>query len=140
MNIPLLSEFLISRDTLWVYKEHRRLFTSNKGGILPLLEYIETLGLDHKQIIVFDRVVGNAAALLLVKAAADKVHSPLGSKLAVKTLSSYGIKCDFTETVQYIQNRNRDDMYPMERLSLDKGPEEFFDLIRKRCEGQSNNC
>jgi hypothetical protein len=132
MSTLSFHEFLVSSDSLWVYKEDRCLFTSNKGGILPLLEYIEILAPHHRRIIIFDKVVGNAAALLSVKATAKEVYSPLGSELAVKTLCKYDIKYHFTETVPYIQNHNRDDMCPMETLSIDKSPEEFFELARKQ--------
>lgn len=131
MNTSLFNEFLISGDTLWVYKGDRQLFTSNKRGILPLLEYIETFVPHHKQIIIFDKIVGNAAALLSVKAASKEVHSPLGSELAAKTLSKYGIKYNFTKTVPYIQNRGKYDACPMERLSVGKSPEEFLEAVRK---------
>ena len=132
MSTPSLHEFSVSSDSLWVYKDGRCLFTSSKGGILPLLEYIETLAPYHRQIIIFDKVVGNAAALLSVKAAAKEVYSPLGSELALKTLCKYDIKYNLSETVPYIQNRDRDGICPMEKLSIDKSPEEFFELARKQ--------
>lgn len=130
MNTPLFREFLKSGNSLWVYKDGRSLFTSSKGGILPLLEYIETLAPHHRQITIFDKVVGNAAALLSVKAAVEEINSPLGSELAVKTLRDYDIKYHFSETAPYIINRSQDDMCPMERLSLDKDPDEFYTAIK----------
>ena len=130
MNTPLFREFLKSGNSLWVYKDGRSLFTSSKGGILPLLEYIETLAPHHRQITIFDKVVGNAAALLSVKAAVEEINSPLGSELAVKTLRDYDIKYHFSETAPYIINRSQDDMCPMEKLSLDKDPDEFYTAIK----------
>jgi hypothetical protein len=132
MNTRLFREFLESGNSLWVYKDGRRLFTSSRSGILPLLEYIETLAPNHSQITVFDKVVGNAAALLSVKAAVEEVYSPLGSELAVKTLRDYDIECHFIVTVPYIQNRSQDDMCPMEKLSIDRSPEEFFELASEQ--------
>jgi len=76
--------------------------------------------------------VGNAAALLSVKAAVEEVYSPLGSELAAKTLRDYDVKYHFSETAPYIQNRSQDDMCPMEKLSIDKSPEEFFELASKQ--------
>jgi len=132
MNKRLFSEFLKSGNSLWVYKDGRHLFTSSKSGILPLLEYIETLAPHHRQITIFDKVVGNAAALLSVKAAVEEINSPLGSELAAKTLSDYDIKYHFSETAPYIKNRSQDDMCPMEKLSIDRSPEEFFELASKQ--------
>ena len=126
MNRHTFNEFLTSRDTLRVYKESRLLFASGKKRLLPLLEYIDKLTPCEKEVIVFDRVVGNAAALLLRKIFCYEVYSPLGSQLAARTLDSSGISYHFTETVPYIQNQSQQDMCPMEKLSLNKSPEEFY--------------
>jgi len=130
MYTPLFNEFLLSADSLQVYKDSQLLFSSPKDRLLPLLEYIERLAPHHRQVVVFDKVMGNAAALLSVEANCQEVYSPLGSQLAVKTLEKYGIKYHITEIVPYIQQPNREDMCPMEKLSLDKGPEEFYKVIR----------
>jgi hypothetical protein len=132
MNTRLFREFLESSNSLWVYKDGRRLFASSKSGILPLLEYIGTRAPPHRQITIFDKVVGNAAALLSIKAAVEEVYSPLGSELAAKTLRDYDVKYHFSEMAPYIQNRSQDDMCPMEKLSLDRSPEEFFELASEQ--------
>jgi len=126
MNRHTFNEFLTSRDTLRVYKESRLLFASGKKRLLPLLEYIDKLTPYEKEVFVFDRVVGNAAALLLKKIFCHEVYSPLGSQHAARTLDSSGISYHFTETVPYIQNQSQQDMCPMEKLSLNKSPEEFY--------------
>ncbi len=126
MSRHTFNEFLTSRDTLRVYKESRLLFASGKKRLLPLLEYIDKLTPYEKEVIVFDRVVGNAAALLLTKIFCHEVYSPLGSQHAARTLDSSDISYHFTETVPYIQNQSQQDMCPMEKLSLNKSPEEFY--------------
>jgi len=130
MYTALFNEFLVSADSLQVYKDSQLLFSSSKDRLLPLLEYIERLAPHHRQVVAFDKVMGNAAALLSVEANCQEVYSPLGSQLAVKTLEKYGIKHHITEIVPYIQQPNGEDMCPMEKLSLDKGPEEFYEVIR----------
>ena len=130
MYTPLFNEFLLSADSLQVYKDSQLLFSSSKDRLLPLLEYIERLAPYHRQVVVFDKVMGNAAALLSVEANCQEVYSPLGSQLAVKTLEKYGIKYHITEIVPYIQQPNGEDMCPMEKLSLNKGPEEFYEVIK----------
>ena len=74
--------------------------------------------------------IGNAAALLSVEAHCQEIYSPLGSELATKTLDRYGIKYHLIEIVPYIQSSDRQDMCPMEKLSLDKVPEEFYQIMR----------
>ena len=126
------NEFLASNDTLRVYQEGRLVFASGKERLLPLMEYIDKFAPYEKDVTVFDRIVGNAAALLLKKVFCREVHSALGSELAAKTLSSFGISYHFAETVPYIQNNTGDDMCPMEKLSLNKDPEEFYQALRER--------
>jgi len=122
----LFSEFLVSNDKLQVYSGDRLIFTSSKDGLLSLLEYMARFSPLKKDVTVFDRVVGNAAALLLKRISCGEVYSPLGSELAVKTLRRFGIDYHFTEVVPYIRGRGQQDMCPMEKLSLGKSPEEFY--------------
>ena len=129
MYARLFNRFLTGSDTLQVYKGSKLLFASNKDRLLPLLEYIDRFAHYH-QVVIFDKIMGNAAALLAVKASCREVYSPLGSQLAIKTLDKYHIKYHLTETVPYIQKANGEDMCSMEKLSMNRDPEEFYELIR----------
>ena len=124
------SEFLTSSNTLQVYEDVRLIFASSKDRLLPLLEYIREFGSQHQQVVIFDKIMGNAAALLSVKISCREVYSPLGSQLAVKTLDKYGIKCYLVKVVPYIQKPDGEAMCPMEKLSIDKEPEEFYKAVR----------
>jgi len=128
----LFNDFLISGDTFRVYKDSKLLFTSNRGGLLPLCEYINRFVPHHQWVVVFDKIMGNAAALLCVKATCLEVYSPLASQSAIKTLDKYGIRYHFTKIVPYIQQPHSKEMCPMETLSIDKGPSEFYEIIRRQ--------
>jgi hypothetical protein len=130
MDTHLFNEFLISSDTLQVYKGDRLIFRSNKDRLLPLLEYIDRFAPYNQEVEIYDKIMGNAAALLSVKASCRKVYSPLGSELAIKTLSNYDVEYHLTEIVPHIQNRSQEDMCPMEKLSINKSPEEFYEAVR----------
>jgi len=131
MGTSLFNDFLISADTLWVYDGDRLLFTSNKDGLQPLLEYIDRIVPYQNEIKIFDKIMGNAAALLSVKADCRKVYSPLGSQLAIKTLGDYNAEYHFIKIVPYIQNREGEGMCPMEKLSINKSPDEFYETVRR---------
>jgi hypothetical protein len=133
MYNDLFEEFLVSGATLWVYQDKQLIFSSMKDRLLPLLEYIEQFP-DLQQIVIFDKIMGNAAALLSIKAHCQEVHSPLGSMLAVRTLDRYRIKYYFVETVPCILKNDRLDMCPMEKISMKTGPEEFYQLMAKKLE------
>ena len=124
-------EFLSSKDTLRVYQDSRLLFSSSQDRVVPLLEYIDKFATNHTQVVIFDKIMGNAAALLSVKANSREVFSPLGSQLAIKTLENYNIKYHLTQVVPYIQKASGEDMCPMERLSIGKDPEEFYQAIKE---------
>ena len=134
MYARLFNRFLMASDTLQVYKGSKLLFASNKDRLLPLLEYIDMFAHYH-QVVIFDKIMGNAAALLAVKAGCREVYSPLGSRFAIKTLDKYHIKYHLTETAPYIQKANGEDMCPMEKLSMNRTPEEFYELIRNATKG-----
>lgn len=134
----LFHEFVAHDDTLRVYEGDKLVFSSRKDRLLPLMEYLGRFAPEHKGVVIFDKIIGNAAALLAVKAQCREAFSPLGSEIAAQTLQEYGITYHFTRTVPTIQRADGEDMCPMEKLSLGKGPEEFYqtmvDIIRKAAE------
>ena len=127
----LYEEFLAGGDSLQVYQGDKLVFASEADGLLPLVEYLENCAAGYRRVVMFDKIMGNAAALLSVKADCCEVFNPLGSQLAVKTLERYGIAYHIDEIVPYIQRPGQEEMCPMEKLSLDKDPEEFYEAVRK---------
>lgn len=136
----LFARFVNSSDTFRVYHKGKLIFKSKKDRLIPLLEYIDTFVPQVQGVVIFDRIVGNAAALLLKKAFCLEIYSPLGSEFAARTLSEQGIKYHFSRTVPYIINKAGDDICPMEKLSLGKNTEEFFQALcqlRSKPEGRT---
>jgi len=129
LHKSLFGEFLTSKNTLRVYEGSNLIFTSDKDRLLPLVEYIDKLASQHHNVVIFDKIVGRAAALLFIKADCREVYSPLGSQLAIEVLEKYGIKHHLTQIVPCIQKPNKD-MCPLEALSIGKEPEEFYRLIK----------
>ena len=132
MNRQIFKEFAVSEDTLRIYEEATLLFSSKRERLLALLEYIDGFAAHHEGVVILDKVVGNAAAFLAIKAGCREIHSPLGSQNAIETLQKYGIKYYFDRVVPYIEQVNGDDMCPMEKLSLGKDPEEFYTIMKAR--------
>jgi len=120
---------MASNDTLWVYEGDNLVFSSQEDRLRPLMEYIDRFAPAHRGVVIFDKIIGNAAALLAIKAGCQEIFSPLGSELAVKTLERFGIVYHFTRTVPAIRRADGEDMCPMEKLSLGKGPEEFYQTM-----------
>ena len=130
MNNPAYDEFLKSDDTLRIYADSKLVFSSKKERLTALLEYIDSLSVNHQGVTIWDKVVGNAAALLSIKAGGRELYSPLASQLAVITLDKYGIVHRFGNIVSFIRRADGKGMCPMEKLSLDKEPEEFYTAVK----------
>ena len=128
-NNQLFEKFLKTEDTLWICLTGNLLFRSTEKGIAPLLTYLQESPPHPEGVTVFDRVVGNAAALLSKKAFGKKVYSLMGSELAAETLKRLGIAYSFLTVVPYILNQAGDDMCPFEKASIGKSPEEFYELV-----------
>ena len=122
-------------DSMMTYPLHLPSLTILLFCLLPLVDYIDTCVPYESGVTVFDRVVGNAAALLLTRISCREICGELGSKLAAGTLKQYGIRYRFVETVPYIENNRRDGMCPMEELSQNKTPDEFYEALRERISG-----
>ena len=121
--------FLKSGDSVWIISSGRTVFSSQKRGLSPLLNYIEHSPL-MDEVVVLDKVTGNAAALLMKKACCREVLSPLGSELAAETLKKFGIVRNFMKTVPHIINREGNGMCPFEKMSIGKSPDEFYELVK----------
>lgn len=134
MKESLYEKFLKSGDTLWVYHRGKEIFTSKEKFLFPLLDYIDKFLPERKEVMTLDRIMGNAAALLSVKALAVEVWSPLGSKDALTTLDKYEIEQHIFKVVPFIQNNDGTDICPMEKLSVsqDMSPDEFYEAVLER--------
>lgn len=131
MYKPLFDEFLTSNKTLRVYEDGKLIFASDKDRLLPLVEYIDKSASHHRNVVILDKIMGRAAALLCIEADCREVYSPLGSQLAIEVLEQYGINHHLSQIVPCIQKPNQKGMCPMELLSIGKEPEEFYHLIKK---------
>jgi hypothetical protein len=126
----LYKKFLETGIALEVYEGNSLLFASNQEMLAPLLEYIRTIAPRHKDIVVFDKIMGNAAALLCVIAKCKEIYSPLGSDPAIETLEKFGISHHIGSVVPFIKKPNLTELCPMEKISLGKTPEEFYQILK----------
>jgi hypothetical protein len=126
----LFDKFVTSSNTLCVYKGDKLIFSSEKDMLLPLIEYLGKYGSRHRNVVIFDKILGRASALLCVKARCREVYSPLGSQLGADVLAKRGIKYHLTRTVPCIQKPDGTQMCPLEALSIGKDPEEFYQLVK----------
>lgn len=120
--------------SLIIYRGEEVIFSSTSIGMKPLLEAIETLGVEIlRGAIVADKVVGRAAALLIVYMDAAEVHAGVVSATAVEVLRSHGLKYYFGWEVQSIKSRDGVIICPFERLVQEvSDPEEAYNRIKAK--------
>ena len=85
----------------------------DEHGIQPLLIQIKCKGL--KNAVVVEKVVGKAAALLMVYEKVKQVHTNIIAKDAIKVFEKHKIEYSYNEVVDYIQNNKKDGLCPMEQ-------------------------
>jgi hypothetical protein len=105
----------LGTHSLLVYKNGNISF-QDEHGIKPLLIQIEKKGL--KKAIVVDKVIGKAAALLMVYGKVKQVHTNIIAKDAITVFEKHKIKFSYNQEVEYIQNAAKDGLCPMEQKVL----------------------
>lgn len=119
--------------TLLVEREGRLVHASDRGGLRPLYEGI----IAHPQLFesadVADRVVGLAAAYLLVHARVARVATPLISKEAERALAEAGIPFAAQSRVKNLEDVPLPEGIGTEQLARDSvTPATFVEALRTR--------
>ncbi|PKM62559.1 MAG: DUF1893 domain-containing protein [Firmicutes bacterium HGW-Firmicutes-21] len=106
-----------STDTL-VAINGDTVYRSDKKGIIPIMDLLDG---DKKVLLnasVADKIIGGAAAFLLVYGGVSEVYGETMSDKAVSVLENAGIPFTYGTLVPHIKNRSGDDLCPLERLCL----------------------
>lgn len=102
--------FVLYKDGEWS--------TSEKRGIAPIMELLS----ENKELLsgayVADKVIGKAAAMLLIEGGISYLHAEVISEHATECLQKYNIEFEYQNLVPYIINRTGDGMCPMEETVL----------------------
>jgi len=113
--------------TLVMVKGGECLYRGRGMGLRELLEAIRLNGENLKGGCCADRIVGKAAAMLMVYAGIVHVHGEVMSEAADELLDSRGVAHTAAQKVPQIKNRAGNDMCPMEKRSLTiESPEEAY--------------
>ncbi|MBI3287828.1 MAG: DUF1893 domain-containing protein [Chloroflexi bacterium] len=100
-------------------KEGLILGSAHGQGIGPLLDLLQAVGGEAQGSALADRVVGRAAALLVLTAGISAVYTPFASEAALAVLQSRGIWVEYDRSVPLILNRKGDGPCPYEALVSD---------------------
>jgi len=120
--------------SLVVAKEGRVIFETEAHGINGLLDAIKRLGDNMADSSVADRIVGRAAALLLVYSGVVAVFAATASEGGIKVLKEHNIFHEFERRVPRILDVKKVDVCPFEKLVAKfSDPKEAYEELRVRC-------
>ena len=103
---------------------------SDGMGLKPLLEAFDLGKLRGS--VVFDKVVGRAAAAIYAGSGVRKVYAKLAAKGAADLLAKRGVALEAEKTVEVVLNRDKSGSCPMEKAVAGlEDPEKMVEAIRK---------
>lgn len=97
-----------------VFCDRDRVLTDRRRGIAPILERIEA-GESLCGMAVADKIIGKAAAMLLLCGGAQSVYGEVMSESAKALLEDAGVEVSCGTLVKAIRNRTDTDICPMEK-------------------------
>lgn len=109
--------------------------TSAQRGIAPIMNLLQKDVKSLQGAFVADRIIGKAAALLLIKSGITKLYAGVISRHALDVLEESDIEVEYKDYVPYIINRKGDGMCPMEECVLHTNDaQEAYELLCKKLE------
>lgn len=127
-DIKIAKKILLEENmTLVIVKNEKVIYKSKEKGIKPLYIAVTTLKETIKGSCAADRVVGKAAAWLYTYLDIKRLYCEIISKEGKKKLIEKNIGLEFTKEVEYIKNRTKTDMCPVEKISKDEN--DFDNLL-----------
>lgn len=94
--------------------------TSTQKGIAPMMEILTTEPCFLEGAFVADRVIGKAAAFLLIKGEIAHLYAKVISIHAAEALEKNNIPFEYDKMVPYIINRTKDGRCPFEASVLEE--------------------
>ena len=105
--------------------------TSEKKGIAPMMALLKEDMTVLQGACVADRVIGRAAALLMEKAGVAAAFGEVVSSHALKVFLKNEIPFSYEKEVEYIINRTKTGMCPMEQTVLQiEDAEEAYEALK----------
>ena len=133
MSLEQAKSLLLTSASTIAVVSNGEVFTSQERGVKPLLYLLTEKKGFLKGASVADKVIGKAAAFLMVLGEIKEVHTLIISEPAIKVFERYNIPCFYDKKVERIVNRTGDGLCPMETLCLDvEEPQEAFTKIKEK--------
>ncbi len=121
-------------STFVIIKNGEKIHNSQGIGVKPIMEVISQHPEFLQDATVLDKIIGKAAAILLIKYGVREVYGEIMSQLATEILKAHGVEFSYGKLVKNIQNRAGDDLCPLEKSvivtdDIEKGVENIKHTI-----------
>ncbi len=115
-----------------IIKNNKIIRTENSHGINSLILIYENEPQILKDSFVVDKIIGKAAAMIIVLSGAKKVYGKSMSTAAFDYLEKHGCKADYGEKIDVISNRAGNGICPLENAVLDiDDPETGYQILKE---------
>ena len=115
--------------SLALIKENEVVFSSQKSGLGPLVECISTFQDALREATLHDKVIGLAAARIIVfSEMINQVKTQLCSMRAKELLEKNDINLKSDKIVKNILTKDKDDICPMEKKAIEIDDNQMFYL------------
>lgn len=127
---------LSNKCTVVIFDDNEMLFSSHSRGLKPLIEAYDSklpVGL-----YAGDKAVGKAAAQIFHLIGVKYLYAALISKPALDYLKSTDIETEYTEIVDRILSRDKEDLCPMEEIAINSNNDmETLIKVKEKLESPS---
>jgi hypothetical protein len=124
-------EYNSGKYTLVICKDED-IIKSDVTGIRPVMNLIDSKK-DYKGYSAADKIVGRAAAFLYTLLQVKNLYGETMSKGAVEILKNAGIYYEYKTLTDYIENRQKTGMCPMDEAVKDiDNPKDAYEAIRNK--------
>jgi hypothetical protein len=119
MNFEDMKSLLNQDDIVCIVSKGDSVLTSNLKGIRPWVKWLRECPELLEDAHVVDKVVGKAAAMLMIVSKVKTLYTPVMSENALNYLASQNIDFSYERTVDYIKNIEKNGLCPMEQTVID---------------------
>ena len=124
-------EYNSGKYTLVICKDED-IIKSDVTGIRPVMNLIDSKK-DYKGYSAADKIVGRAAAFLYTLLQVKNLYGETMSKGAIEILKKSGIYYEYKTLTDYIENRQKTGMCPMDEAVKDiDNPKDAYEAIRNK--------
>lgn len=115
-----------------VVENFDHIFTFSGAGVSDLYDMVTNKPCFLKEAAIADKVVGKAAAALMILGKVNRVYAEVISLSALVLLRHAYIETDFGQVVVGIHNRDKTDWCPLEKMCYQKeSPEEILQQVEE---------